>query len=260
MKMKRINIIICALLIGFSFIGKFTIVASAQESETDVRTNLKYIEGNPDDMHVVYTYDENGKHYKVIDDANFDYSEVKSQIYVLTSDGKYSLIEDNSLTTDDKNDNMEFSVKKTNGTSYTEEIPIETNSIKNDISLQSAKISKKTSSKSKPALSGWHKSLHSGSTKFRDMTIVAIKAAVLQWTLSKIKSNIKQSAASGVAAVAEKYFKLKLRTGYYHITYQWRTLKHNVNAIMVESEYVNWYKNASHTKYNGYTSSYWSEY
>lgn len=56
------------------------------------------------------------------------------------------------------------------------------------------------------------------------------------------------------------YVKLKLRTGYYHVTYQWRTLKNNVCAIMAESEYVNWYKNASHTKYNGYTSSYWSEY
>ena len=77
---------------------------------------------------------------------------------------------------------------------------------------------------------------------------------------SKIKSNKAQVIYAGATAVAEKYFKLKLRRGYYHITYQWRTLKNNVCAIMAESEYVNWYKNASHTKYNGYTSSYWSEY
>lgn len=260
--MKSIYIIIGALLIGFSYLGNSAIIASAQETETNVRTNLKYIEGSPNDTHVIYTYDENGQHYKVVDNANSDYSEVKSQIYVLASDGKYSLIENSSLIRENENNNMEFSVKKTNGNSYVENLPIETNSVKNNISLPSEKMNAKSSSKSKskPALSAWHKSLYSGNTKFRDMTIVAIKAAVIQWTISKIKSNKAQVIYAGATAVAEKYFKLKLRTGYYHVTYQWRTLKNNVCAIMAESEYVNWYKNASHTKYNGYTSSYWSEY
>ena len=247
--MKSIYIIIGALLIGFSYLGNSAIIASAQETETNVRTNLKYIEGSPNDTHVVYTYDENGQHYKVVDNANSDYSEVKSQIYVLASDGKYSLIENSSLIRENENNNMEFSVKKTNGNSYVENLPIETNSVKNNISLPSEKMNAKSSSKS-----------NSGNTKFRDMTIVAIKAAVIQWTISKIKSNKAQVIYAGATAVAEKYFKLKLRTGYYHVTYQWRTLKNNVCAIMAESEYVNWYKNASHTKYNGYTSSYWSEY
>ena len=125
--MKSIYIIIGALLIGFSYLGNSAIIASAQETETNVRTNLKYIEGSPNDTHVVYTYDENGQHYKVVDNANSDYSEVKSQIYVLASDGKYSLIENSSLTRENENNNMEFSVKKTNGNSNVEKLPIETN-------------------------------------------------------------------------------------------------------------------------------------
>lgn len=56
--MKSIYIIIGALLIGFSYLGNSAIIASAQETETNVRTNLKYIEGSPNDTHVVYTYDK----------------------------------------------------------------------------------------------------------------------------------------------------------------------------------------------------------
>ena len=43
--MKSIYIIIGALLIGFSYLGNSAIIASAQETETNVRTNLKYIKG-----------------------------------------------------------------------------------------------------------------------------------------------------------------------------------------------------------------------
>lgn len=258
--MKVIKIMICALLIGFSFLGNSVRVA-AQEAkmETSVRTNLRYIEGNPDDTYVVYTYDENGKHYKVVDDANSDYTEVKSQTYILNADGKYSLIENSSLVKDEKNDNMEFSVKKVNGNSYTEKLPLETNLTQNDSASSFDGIMSVTSS-SKPALSGWHKSTYSGSTKFRDMAITAIKAAIIQYTISRMQSNKAKVAASSVTAVAQKYFKLKLKTGYYHTTYKWKTLKNNILVIMTESEYVKWYKDASHTKYNGATSSYWSEY
>ena len=58
----------------------------------------------------------------------------------MASDGKYSLIENSSLTRENENNNMEFSVKKTNGNSYVENLPIETNSVKNDISLPSKKM------------------------------------------------------------------------------------------------------------------------
>jgi TPP-dependent indolepyruvate ferredoxin oxidoreductase alpha subunit len=53
------------------------------------KENIKYLIGKPGDTHFVYTYEQNGINYKVVDDANTDFTQINSTIYVLNSMGNY---------------------------------------------------------------------------------------------------------------------------------------------------------------------------
>lgn len=66
-----------------------SIDSNSQNESMVARTNLTFLEGKSGDNHLVYTYQENRQQYKVIEDADSDFMNVYSTIYVMNSDGNY---------------------------------------------------------------------------------------------------------------------------------------------------------------------------
>ena len=65
-------------LFSVNVIHAATVEATATNSSTTMRTELAFLEGTPGDNHLVYTYLENGKQYKVVtlsDSSGYIYDE-----------------------------------------------------------------------------------------------------------------------------------------------------------------------------------------
>ena len=85
-------------LFSVNVIHAATVEATATNSSTTMRTELAFLEGTPGDNHLVYTYLENGKQYKVVENADADFMNVNSTTYVMNADGNY--VEDKSQVLD----------------------------------------------------------------------------------------------------------------------------------------------------------------
>ena len=69
-----------------------------QQIVQQIYAELTFLEGTPGDNHLVYTYLENGKQYKVVENADADFMNVNSTTYVMNADGNY--VEDKSQVLD----------------------------------------------------------------------------------------------------------------------------------------------------------------
>ena len=94
MKIKQLISATLTMIMIFSlFSGNIVhaanVEATATNSSTNIRTELTFLEGTPGDNHLVYTYLENGKQYKVVENADADFMNVNSTTYVMNADGNY---------------------------------------------------------------------------------------------------------------------------------------------------------------------------
>ncbi|KEF36869.1 hypothetical protein M670_03951 [Schinkia azotoformans MEV2011] len=78
--------------------------------ESVQKSNFQMIKST--DMYLEYSYDENGKSFKIIEEFDADFKGVSSEIYIKNSEGNYELfseqkstIEDNNLVIETKKDN-----------------------------------------------------------------------------------------------------------------------------------------------------------
>ncbi|NLL94008.1 MAG: hypothetical protein GX225_07750 [Clostridiales bacterium] len=91
---KRLNSAILTMVMILTLFSATVVQAanidiSSQNESMVARTNLTFLEGISGDNHLVYTYQENGQQYKVIENADSDFMNVYSTIYVMDSDGSY---------------------------------------------------------------------------------------------------------------------------------------------------------------------------
>lgn len=70
-------------LFSVNVIHAATVEATATNSSTTMRTELTFLEGTPGDNHLVYTYLENGIHYKVVENADANFIKINSTTYVM---------------------------------------------------------------------------------------------------------------------------------------------------------------------------------
>lgn len=260
---KKIIIFTIILTLGSSKIFSNVLAAESSDSSTnistenqDVRQNLTYIQGNPGDEYLVYTYDEMEKHYKVIDKTNDDFSNVSSEIYVLGKDGKYKLIETQSVKVEEDK-SINFVRKLENGQAIMRNIKMDSDNVP-QVLLEDKKISSLKSTA--PALGPWKSSKISGNKNITNMAVSAIIAVIVAAVAEKVSSKVTKALVNGIGSVADNLYSQKAKKGYYTGTYYWRTLKNNVFAIMAEKKNLKWYSNKSKTKYTGTTKYSWSEY
>ena len=88
MKIKQLisatlTMFIIISLYSVNVIHAATVEATATNSSTTMRTELTFLEGTPGDNHLVYTYLENGIHYKVVENADANFMKINSTTYVM---------------------------------------------------------------------------------------------------------------------------------------------------------------------------------
>lgn len=102
--MKRTVQRLLSLLITFSLVFAGTISAAAaspttgtnallssMKGLTGIRTNLTFLEGRAGDTHLVYTYEQDGNSFKVVEDFSKGLTEGNSTVYILNPNGDYDV-------------------------------------------------------------------------------------------------------------------------------------------------------------------------
>ena len=79
----NLNMLTIVSLFSVNVIHAATVEATATNSSTTMRTELDFLEGTPGDNHLVYTYLENGIHYKVVENADANFMKINSTTYVM---------------------------------------------------------------------------------------------------------------------------------------------------------------------------------
>ena len=79
----NLNMLTIVSLFSVNVIHAATVEATATNSSTTMRTELTFLEGTPGYNHLVYTYLENGIHYKVVENANANFIKINSTTYVM---------------------------------------------------------------------------------------------------------------------------------------------------------------------------------
>ena len=108
-------------LYSVNVIHAATVEATATNSSTTMRTELDFLEDTPGDNHLVYTYLDNGTHYKVVENADANFININSTTYVMNAEGDY--VEDKSQELDiQPNGDCYLTTTDSQGTSKTSQI------------------------------------------------------------------------------------------------------------------------------------------
>lgn len=222
----------------------FTNVAQAasidirpENKSMHLRTKLIFLEGAPGDNHLVYTYQENGQQYKVVEDADSDFTNVYSTSYVMNSEGIY--VETKSqvlnvqpdgnclLTSTDKHGHSE--ILKINTTDAVESVKTSTEDFESSI----------TRDYTDPGTGEWITEVWNGSSYIYNMTVTVIGAVIGAALGGKI--------GAGVGAIASEYFKRGSEYAYYHVVDNWMMSKlHPTTVVIREATHTTYYLDSGH--------------
>ena len=240
-----------SLLVVFTTIFVFLAPRYANASEkvpiddvshmTTARTNLTFLVGQVGDPYLVYTYEEQGKTYKVIDETFENGAIVKSQIFEQQKNGNFTKIRDQKLEVLPSGD---ITFDMDNGGKITTEL------------VYDASAEMVPSAISPFGYGEWTTLETNGSSTFKNKTIAAI-ATILVAIITRGCSLIINIAASLLSNEATEYFKADASKAYYHKTYSWKTREDNVLVISGEAVHVQYFYDAAHDHYVG---EYYKEY
>lgn len=94
--MKKVMVSVISSALCFGIISPVLTSAAPATSASEIdqvsgleKENFVFLEGNPGDLYLVYTYESEGVTYKVEEHSNEDYTEVNSVIYQENADGKF---------------------------------------------------------------------------------------------------------------------------------------------------------------------------
>ncbi|WP_172249952.1 hypothetical protein [Saccharibacillus deserti] len=107
MKKVMISVISSALCFGLvsPVLTSAAPITSAVEVDqmTPEKQNFVFLEGNPGDLHLVYTYESEGITYKVDEHSNEDFTEIHSIIYQKEANGEFVEFSTQDTTIDSEN-------------------------------------------------------------------------------------------------------------------------------------------------------------
>lgn len=127
-KYKKILSILLTLTFVSSTIFTKTVFASTESIlKADNKTNFKFISTDPDNTE--YTYEEDGKQYKVLETSNENLDNIHTEIFVKDSNNEYILIEKYDTVISMNEDNNIEVTKTENGINTTDILTLEETSI-----------------------------------------------------------------------------------------------------------------------------------
>lgn len=177
MILKRIKTKTCFVITGLMILTSFsaiplnTVKASSDLEYKEETKNVNIL--NNDLSNFVYTYEEEGNSYKVVEQTSPDMTHVESKIYIKDSNGKYYL--QSELKTDINVTNNIMEIKEiSNG-----KINIETIDVNSFLQGEDDKNVGMQSRAEQPTITGWqHYSTTKGSNKFAKKTASVIAAGL----------------------------------------------------------------------------------
>jgi len=212
MKSKKILNVIALGLISAVGVGLITpttpAFAANQPSEIAIanktndsevgnrRTNVKFIKDNSDNSgDLEYTYDQNGKSYKVVEKFTEDFSSGTSNIYEKNSGNNYDLISVINTTSNEKNISLKTLDVKTNNTKT------EVVDISNDTTDKNSKLRNNLQSSSSD-LTDWQAGgIFYYNFKVVNWTVGAISALIFK-NLSKLGGPLAGSTGTLLAYIS----------------------------------------------------------
>lgn len=246
-KFKRLISTTLAMVLVFSLFSSSIVQAASVEARAEnkpktIRTELTFLEGTPGDNHLVYTYLENGQQYKVVENADENFMNVNSTIYVMDAAGNYVETKSQVLNIQ-LNGGCRLTTTDAQGIFETSQI--DTVKVVESVNTSTeANESSITRAYTDPGTGEWVTSVWDGSSYIYNMTVSAI-GAVLGAAIGG-----KTGAAIGV--IAADYFKRGADYAYYHVVDNWMMSKlHPVTVVIRETTHTSYYLDAGHKYLTG---------
>lgn len=219
------------------------VVEENTEEISQERTNITYLDGQPGDTYLVYTWEEGGKKYKAVDNSNNDFSNVYSTIYVLDSKGNYVVdsIQEVGIGTDGMMTITIDNADETKEVRKSENLANLTN-----VSFGVDPLINKYD---------WITDYEDGSTYIKNLTISALIAEI-GYVATALSGPVGGAIATGVTAVANTLFAINAKWAYYHKIYNWKHSERNYHVIE-KTEWTEFYSDSAHQKYLGHTYYEW---
>lgn len=251
-KLKRVISGVLVATIVLSFAGENLVQVQAAEVSTDsvekleasdVRTALTYLDGTqPGDTHLVYSYQENGKKYKIVEDTDADFSNVYSTIYLMDSEGNYNEVKTQEVK-NDENGKFELINRDVDGKVDIQKINTK-NSVQSIDSTMAGNGVARTSNYTDPGLGEWITKTWDGSSRIYNMTITAIT--------SVLSSAMESKVGKALVAIAGEYFKKNASQAYYHVVDNWMMSKlYPTWCVIREATYTSYYFDSAHRNKTG---------
>lgn len=250
-KFRRLSSGILAMVMIFSLcftnaVQAASIDISSENETVGLRTQLTFLEGMPGDNHLVYTYQENGQQYKVVEDADVDFMNVYSTSYVMNSEGNYEEIKSQVLNVQ-PDGNCLLTSTDTHGNSNVSKIDI-TKSVKSvdkSTEVVGASIARAYTD---PGTGEWVTQTWDGSSYIYNMTVTAIGAV--------LGAAIGGKVGAAIGAIASEYFKKGSDYAYYHVVDSWMmSALYPMTVIIREATHTTYYLDSGH-KYSTGTDYY----
>lgn len=214
----------------------------AASDVVEERTNIQFLEGNPGDTHLVYTYKQNGNIYKVVENASEDFQDVECQIFQLNENG--TCVE-NSLQRVfiDNEGNIRITIESAAG----------------DIEQRMIDVSSGTSffnrSDSIDRISEWEwiTEYYDGSRGgLKGLAISALISVVASVATYYTAGALSAAAVAGASTVASALFSQNAEKVYYHTIRNWRHSPKNY-FVIDETEWTEFFLDSSHIYSLGHT-------
>lgn len=220
--------------INAATVSNESVMTFASEAE-GARTNLKFLEGNPGDTHLVYTYEQEGNTYKAIEESTEDFRYVSARIYWLNENGDFVENSSQQLRINEEG-NPEISITNANGETENRTIDVRSNVVKT-VSSRSEWVTQYGNG-SRGNLKGLAYS-----------TLVAVVAAIATYYTAGALSS---AVVAGVSTIASGLFNQNTNTVYYYAIYNWRHSPKNY-LVIDETEWTEFYLDSGHNYSLGHT-------
>lgn len=206
------------------------------------RTNIQFLEGNPGDTHLVYTYNQNGNTYKVVENASENFQKVECQIFQLNENGTYVKNSTQRVSVDNEG-NPQITIESATG-------DIEQRII--DVSSGASSFLQSDSVARIPEWE-WITEYYDGSrVGLKGMAISALISVVASIAIYYTVSALSAAAVAGASTIASGLFGQNAEKVYYHAICNWRHSPKNY-FVIDETEWTEFFLDSSHIYSLGHT-------
>lgn len=233
--LKRATVIMLILVLGMNVTLSNPVFASTNKSGTVSRSNLVML--STDLNHMKYTYDENGKSYKIIEEFDENLKDIESKVYEKNEQGNYELhstietvIEDGIVSVTTNQDGKL--------TTETQDLNPLINSLKQDSEVKEVTLNLTSE---ETMLTNWRYTGEvRGSTRFPRYTIAGITATLGTFVAAAVAGPLSQATIAGLTTVATIVFTDLIPLVYFQQSVYYKYIL-NTNPPLPRAEMTNTY-------------------